>query len=256
MQDRDQFDAEQAANKNDRLDGQKLPEQGGHTAPTKEPNRTDRVLVTECQTNEQATSGAGTDSENSNAAKGDSLSGGGLANGQAADVQSGECELTIDQLIDSHSRFLFGYAYRMAGSISDSEDLTQQTFLIAYQKLSQLRSSSAARSWLCAILRSCWLKSIRRNQPMPASNLEIELTEFLMDGVQEFDFDSQAIQNALQELPPDYRLVLLMYYFEGLSYQEIADKLEVKMGTVMSRLSRAKERVRQRLKSKDSLLDK
>ena len=69
------------------------------------------------------------------------------------------------------------------------------------------------------------------------------------------EIDSQAIQLALNDLPPDYRLVLVMYYFEDLSYQEIANRLQVKMGTVMSRLSRAKERIRRRIGSRDHLLD-
>lgn len=166
-----------------------------------------------------------------------------------------EVELTINDLIDEYSKFLLSYGYRLAGSASDAEDLAQQTFLIAYQKLNQLRSPAAAKAWLCAILRSCWLKSIRRNSPVPASNFEFELGEMLVDEETEVEFDSQAVKLALTELPPDYRLVLLMYYFEELSYQEIADKLRVKIGTVMSRLSRAKERVRRRLGSKDQLLD-
>ena len=161
----------------------------------------------------------------------------------------------IHQLIDDYSKFLFGYAYRLAGSVSDSEDLTQQTFLIAHQKLDQLRTPSAAKSWLCAILRSCWLKSIRRNTPLPASNFEFELGELLVAESGDTEIDSQAIQLALNDLPPDYRLVLVMYYFEDLSYQEIANRLQVKMGTVMSRLSRAKERIRRRIGSRDHLLD-
>ena len=236
MQDRERFDTRPVTNKGDRIDGHpddaqpdKTPEdaskdpgfdQSAHQSNrSAQSNRNDQVLMTQSET---------------------------------CDSQ----DLSIDELIDSYSRFLFGYAYRLAGSVSDAEDLTQQTFLIAHQKLSQLRSQAAAKSWLCAILRSCWLKSIRRAQPKPVSSMEIELSEILVDRNNEFEFDSQAIQNALHELPPDYRLVLLMFYFEDLSYQEIAQKLNVKMGTVMSRLSRAKERVRLRLKNKEGLLDK
>lgn len=161
----------------------------------------------------------------------------------------------IEDLVQQYSRFLFGYAYRLTGSTADAEDLTQQTFLIACQKLGQLRDPAAARSWLSAILRSCWLKVLRKNQPVPVSFLQLELTELLTDDVSDARIDSQAIQLALNELPPDYRLVLLMFYFEDLSYQEISDRLGVKIGTVMSRLSRAKERIRKKLGDRDRLLD-
>ena len=65
--------------------------------------------------------------------------------------------------------------------------------------------------------------------------------------------DEILIQKAISELPDDYRLVLLMFYFEELSYQQIAEKLGVKIGTIMSRLSRAKDRVKRRLDGKADL---
>jgi len=164
-----------------------------------------------------------------------------------------EQPICINHLIDEHSKFLFGYGYRLAGSVADAEDLTQQTFMIAHQKLNQLRCSKSVKSWLCAILRSCWLKSIRRNKPTPVCNFEFELDELLEDEIDESNIDSHAIQNAISELPDDYRLVLLMFYFEELSYQQIAEKLNVKMGTVMSRLSRAKDRVKRKLAGKENL---
>lgn len=176
----------------------------------------------------------------------------GLSNGEANDGVA-ESPVSIDQLISDHSKPLFGYGYRLTGSVADAEDLTQQTFMIAHQKLDQLRCSQSAKSWLCAILRSCWLKSIRRNKPTPASHFEMDLDEILEQKADESTVDEILIQQAVSELPDDYRLVLLMFYFEELSYQQIAEKLGVKMGTVMSRLSRAKDRVKRRLDGKADL---
>jgi RNA polymerase sigma-70 factor (ECF subfamily) len=153
----------------------------------------------------------------------------------------------VESLIDEYSQFLFAYAFRMTGMAVDAEDLTQQTFLIAYQKLPQLRNPASVKSWLCAILRSSWLKSIRKKKPRPVTDIDVALDDFTGDIPLESSIDSQAIQNLLNELPEDYRLVLLMFYFENLSYQEIALQLDVKMGTVMSRLSRAKAKLRERL---------
>ena len=175
-------------------------------------------------------------------------------NGIEEEAGSESIDFSIDFLIERYSSFLFGYAYRLAGNATDAEDLTQQTFLIAHQKLHQLRSKESAKSWLCAVLRSCWLKTIRRNLPTPASNYELELEEVLETELQEEAIDEQAVQKTIDELPEDYRLVLLMYYFEDLSYQEIAEKLQVKIGTVMSRLSRAKDRLRRKLGSKNKLI--
>ncbi len=164
-----------------------------------------------------------------------------------------EKSVSIHQLISEHSKPLFGYGYRLTGSVADAEDLTQQTFMIAHQKLEQLRCSKSAKSWLCAILRSCWLRSIRRKKPTPASHFEIDLDEMLEQESDESSVDEILIQKAISELPDDYRLVLLMFYFEELSYQQIAEKLDVKIGTVMSRLSRAKDRVKRRLDGKADL---
>lgn len=164
-----------------------------------------------------------------------------------------EKSVCIHQLVSEHSKPLFGYGYRLTGSVADAEDLTQQTFMIAHQKLEQLRCSKSAKSWLCAILRSCWLRSIRRKKPTPASHFEIDLDEMLEQESDESSVDEILIQKAISELPDDYRLVLLMFYFEELSYQQIAEKLDVKIGTVMSRLSRAKDRVKRRLDGKADL---
>lgn len=175
------------------------------------------------------------------------------SNDDVANDDVAEASVSIDQLVSDHSKPLFGYGYRLTGSVADAEDLTQQTLMIAHQKLDQLRCSKSAKSWLCAILRSCWLKSIRRNKPTPASHFEMDLDEILEQKVDESTVDEILIQQAISELPDDYRLVLLMFYFEELSYQQIAEKLGVKMGTVMSRLSRAKDRVKRRLDGKTDL---
>lgn len=164
-----------------------------------------------------------------------------------------EESVSIHQLISEHSKPLFGYGYRLTGSVADAEDLTQQTFMIAHQKIEQLRCSKSAKSWLFAILRSCWLRSIRRKRPTPASHFEIDLDEMLEQEPDVSSVDEILIQKAMSELPDDYRLVLLMFYFEELSYQQIAEKLDVKIGTVMSRLSRAKDRVKRRLDGKADL---
>ena len=156
---------------------------------------------------------------------------------------------TVDlpSLIAAHHAALYRYAYRLSGCAAEAEDLTQQSFLIAQRKLHQLREAERAGAWLFAVLRSCFLKSLRRQRPIPAAALNLEVEEFAGPTPQVDDIDRERLATALADLPDEFRLVLLMFYFEELSYQEIAKQLEIPIGTVMSRLSRAKGHLRRRL---------
>ena len=155
--------------------------------------------------------------------------------------------LTIQQLVTEHHQVLYRYAFRMTGNESDAEDLTQQTYLIAQNKLNQLRQPGAARSWLFRILRTTFLKSCRKRRPWTAVDLDMDMNAVVGQWPHTSPLDQERLQMALDELPEMFKLVLLMFYFEDRSYQEIADELEVPLGTIMSRLSRAKAHLRKRL---------
>ncbi len=155
--------------------------------------------------------------------------------------------LDIRQLVTDHHESVYRYAYRLSGSSADAEDLSQQVFLIAQTKLDQLREVDAARSWLFTILRNCFSKSLRRQQPVPATNLELNVDEIAEEMPLEGPFDEERLQTTLNQLPDEFRIVLLMFFFEDCSYREIADRLGIPIGTVMSRLSRAKGYLRSRL---------
>ncbi len=150
-------------------------------------------------------------------------------------------------LVDDNLRPLFAYAYRLTGSINEAEDLTQQTFLVAQQKIGQLREVSKVRPWLLAVLRNCFLRSQRRRRPVAASQLEIDVDQIVESLSANSDWDLELLQLALRELSDEFRTVVLMFYFEQLSYKEIAAQLDLPIGTVMSRLSRAKTCLRSRL---------
>ncbi len=154
--------------------------------------------------------------------------------------------VAIHQLIRDHHADVYRYAYRLCGDESDAEDLTQQAFLIAHQRLHQIREAGKARSWLFAVLRSVFLKSRRKRTPVSASALELRMEDIPQEVIDE-DLDRQRLQMAIGQLPDDYRMVLMLFYFEQCSYKEIAERLEIKLGTVMCRLARAKERLRGQL---------
>jgi RNA polymerase sigma-70 factor (ECF subfamily) len=150
-------------------------------------------------------------------------------------------------LVRQHHAAVYGYAFRLCGAPAEAEDLTQQTFLIAQQKLGQLREPERARGWLLAIARSCFLKSRRKARPLSAADVELAVDEIAAPVPEAEAIDREQLAATLAELPDEFRLVLLMFYFEDLSYQAIAEALEIPIGTVMSRLSRAKAHLRRRL---------
>ncbi len=150
-------------------------------------------------------------------------------------------------LVVANHAAMYRYAYRLCGCPSEAEDLTQQAFLIAQRKLHQLREKERASAWLFAVLRSCFLKSLRRQRPASAAAMNVEVEQFAGPTPAVDEIDREQLAAALAELPVDFRVVVLMFYFEELSYQQIAEKLEIPIGTVMSRLSRAKGHLRKRL---------
>jgi len=161
---------------------------------------------------------------------------------------SGGAGLQIQQLVSDHYQSVYRYAYRLSGTAVDAEDLTQQAFLIAQQKLHQVREVEKVDRWLFVVLRSCFLKSRRRQRPTTAASIELKVDEIPAKSDSRADeIDQERLQAAIDELPENFRLVVMMYYFEQLSYKEIAATLDVSIGTIMSRLSRAKGRIRQHL---------
>ena len=157
-----------------------------------------------------------------------------------ADARSGP---DVAQLVAEHHQAVYRYAYRLTGAVQDAEDLTQQVFLAAQQKMGQSRRIGSARAWLFAILRNCFLKDRQRRRPALAAdlslNVELASTPPPSEGV-----DRDRLQEALNRLPDAFRLVVVMFYFEECSYREIAERLEMPIGTVMSRLARAKGHLR------------
>jgi RNA polymerase sigma-70 factor (ECF subfamily) len=155
--------------------------------------------------------------------------------------------LDMALLVAEQHAAVYRYAYRLTGAVCDAEDLTQQAFLAAQRKLGQLRDPRRARGWLFAILRNCYLKTRRKRVPLSATKVELDVESIPEKLPDELAIDPERLQAALDELPDDFKIVILMFYFEGCSYREIAEKLSLPAGTVMSRLSRAKGHLRTRL---------
>jgi RNA polymerase sigma-70 factor, ECF subfamily len=153
----------------------------------------------------------------------------------------------IQTLVEQHYVQLYRYAFRLTGSASDAEDLTQDAFCQAQVKFSQLRDSNRAKPWLFSILRNTYLHRLRDARRQPTVSLEYvgDLSERLAEPLP--TIDPLQLQQVLNELPEDFRTPLILFYFDDFSYRDIAEQMEVPIGTVMSRLARAKAHLRARL---------
>ena len=160
-------------------------------------------------------------------------------------------------LAQDHARFLYNVAFKYAGNHYDAEDLVQETLYTAYNKFHQLRDSRKIKSWMFTILRNHFLKSQRKKEPVRPdefengidylTQLESASSQQNLASVYERKVETEAIQSILDTLPEKYKTVLILYYLEDSTYQEIAEMLGVPIGTVMSRLSRAKQKMKKAL---------
>jgi RNA polymerase sigma-70 factor (ECF subfamily) len=159
-----------------------------------------------------------------------------------------------NDLVEQHVDAILAYAFRLTGKYDMAEDLTQQTFLIAQRHVGRLRDWNRMRPWLERILRNTFLQSSRKRWPKSASQIDMKMHELIQpeEDVRWWT-EEEPVQQALDQLPEPFRVVVLMYYFEELSYRQIAAELEIPMGTVMSRLSRAKFLLRQALAAPEQL---
>jgi len=153
----------------------------------------------------------------------------------------------VERLVEEHYVSLYRYAYRLTGSEADAEDLTQEAFCKAQVHLGQLREPERAKSWLYSILLNAYLHRVRTEKSQPTLSLDLldELPDTSVEALPEVDPDQ--LQKALGELPELFRTPILLYYFDDFSYRDIAEQMDLPIGTVMSRLARAKAWLRAKL---------
>ena len=157
-------------------------------------------------------------------------------------------EVDYEQAVNSFYEPLYGFAYSLSGNENDACELTQETFARLLSKSAQVREESKLKSWLFTTLYRVFLgwKSRERRLPhLEISSVEHELPPVAAELVDMMERDT--VRDALLKIDERYRVPLMLYYLEEHSYEEIAELLEIPIGTVMSRLSRAKVLMRQGL---------
>lgn len=179
-------------------------------------------------------------------------------------AQGGDVE-AFNQLVLRYQDRIYSVAYRIMGNAASAADATQDAFLSAYEKLNSYRGGSFL-SWLARIVTNICYDELRRQKRRPATSFEDLPDADFDDGPalatgeatpEEITLNSElgaAIQRCIGALGEDQRFVLVLCDVQGLSYQEVAEALDLNIGTVKSRLSRARYAIRQCLQAVRELL--
>lgn len=155
-----------------------------------------------------------------------------------------------------HLDSLFNVALRLTGNSSDAEDLVQDTVLKAYRAWDQFETGTNCRAWLVTILRNTFINKFRRESRRPSSvHYDSVEDTSVFEAVQDRDPEGSffrfivdaEVKQAIQGLPEEFRIPLVLSDIEGMSYAEIAHVLELPVGTVKSRLFRGRRRLQKRL---------
>ena len=161
----------------------------------------------------------------------------------------------FEKLVTEYERAVYAIAQRMTGNAEDAADMTQETFIKAYNSLSSFRGDSKFSVWLYRIANNVCLDFLRSRSRKPTVSLSTEDDdgeETQLDIADESQSPELLLENALtrdavrrglDSLPPDYRQILLLREIQGLSYEEIAAALGIESGTVKSRIFRARKRL-------------
>lgn len=136
------------------------------------------------------------------------------------------------------------YARAMLGDRAAADDLVQDTLERAWGRIAQWRPGSDLRAWLFGIMHNLRIDQLRRNGLPTASLDEEEVAEVSVRPTQSDLLEVMDLETALRQLPDEQREVLLLVALEEMSYADIAASLGIPIGTVMSRLSRGRERLR------------
>jgi RNA polymerase sigma-70 factor (ECF subfamily) len=147
---------------------------------------------------------------------------------------------------------LYSYAMVLTRNHAEAEDLVQETYIRAMQAMRKLRADSNIKSWLFTILKNIWFNQLRKRRNAPqmveidsgddAANHIVEPSKNSHD-LYVGKLEAEQVRAAIQQLPVEFREIILLREYEDLSYREIANILHCPLGTVMSRLGRARAKL-------------
>jgi RNA polymerase sigma-70 factor (ECF subfamily) len=161
----------------------------------------------------------------------------------------------IDQLVAKYQVRAYQYAYRLTGNQDDASDLVAEAFVRVYTALPRFRKDSRFTTWLFRIVTNCFLDQKKKEKRRPTSQLEdawvgaeavttIAERESPVESSERVERD-EIMQQAIEQLPDNQRVMIVMFHMENLSYEDIAANLGLPIGTVKSRLNRARLALRE-----------
>ena len=166
----------------------------------------------------------------------------------------------FDTLLRTYEKRVYNLAYRLSGSYDEANDISQDAFLRVFQALKLFRGEANFSTWLFRIVTNVYLDRRKRTRNKQHLSLEeyIELDENSVarqvedsgptpDVVAEAHERTELLQQAIASLPDYQRTMVILYHTEGLAYDEIAEVLSLPIGTVKSRLNRARQTLREKL---------
>jgi RNA polymerase sigma-70 factor, ECF subfamily len=159
-------------------------------------------------------------------------------------MDDAEVQAWLETVVLSYYRQLYRYALSLTGHEADAADLTQQTAVKFAQKWHEIREDGAIKSWLYTTLYREFLLLRRRDRKTVEFEEALMTRSFDETSPQELCADGKTAVALMERMGEPHRSVLSLFYIEDMSYREIAEVLEIPSGTVMSRLSRAKEALR------------
>ncbi|MHB9023976.1 MAG: RNA polymerase sigma factor [Armatimonadota bacterium] len=182
-------------------------------------------------------------------------------------VRCGDGE-AFGRLVELCSPRVYNLAYRLIGNQDDAQDIAQEAFVRIFQSLPGFKGESAFSTWLYRIVTNLCYDELkrRRRRPPTISEYEREASDDSSSTLEAVsgentedralrDERQHAVRQAIAQLPEQYRMILVLYDLQGFSYDEISGILKTNLGTVKSRLNRARNLLRQKLSDQRELFD-
>ncbi|MGB0712679.1 MAG: sigma-70 family RNA polymerase sigma factor [Gammaproteobacteria bacterium] len=161
---------------------------------------------------------------------------------------TGSKESRFKALVDGYSKDLYRFAFWLCKEPAQAEDLVQETFTRVWKSLDSLRDPAAAKGWLFTILKREHARQFERIRPEIA---DVEPETVGTRGEYDTSTEAFALRRALENLAPEYREPLVMQVIGGFSCDEIAERMDLGRGAVMTRLFRARKQLRAMLEDSD-----
>lgn len=147
----------------------------------------------------------------------------------------------FESAVEAYSESMYRVAFRFAGNRQQAEEIVQETFVGAWRNIDQLKDLSKMKAWLFGVLRNQCYKSIAQKERYSAEPL---LEDMVSTADPSCDLNN-VVQTAISQLPEEQRMPLLLVAMEGWSTKEAAKLLEIPHGTVLSRLKRGRDKLKQ-----------